>query len=139
MRKDYQVDVDSDSDLDSVERELLKPVFLSDRKQPKHPKRSSDETALSIESNRGDDTGKDSVWLFDSDSDDYRFSRDCSQMPDFRIPSSLYNNLYQHQKDGVRWMAGLHVGKIGGLLGDDMGKTMIAKNASKLKMTNCSV
>jgi len=42
-------------------------------------------------------------------------------MPPFSIPSVLYEKLYDFQKDGVAWMAGLHLPKIGGILGDDMG------------------
>lgn len=41
--------------------------------------------------------------------------------PPYRIPSSLYDCLYEHQKSGVQFMAGLHNGGIGGILGDDMG------------------
>jgi len=40
-----------------------------------------------------------------------------STMPNFRIPERLFQKLYDHQKEGVAWMAGLHVGGVGGLLG----------------------
>lgn len=37
--------------------------------------------------------------------------------PNFKIPKSLFQKLYDHQKAGVLWMAGLHEQCIGGLLG----------------------
>ena len=48
------------------------------------------------------------------------------QYPKIRIPTKLYNKLYDHQRVGVEWIASLHVKGIGGILGDDMGlgKTM---------------
>lgn len=41
--------------------------------------------------------------------------------PGIRIPKQLYNRLYDYQKTGVKWMAGLHQDGIGGVCGDDMG------------------
>lgn len=43
------------------------------------------------------------------------------KMPKLVIPSKLFKTLFDYQKEGVAWMAGLHHGRIGGLLGDDMG------------------
>ncbi len=43
------------------------------------------------------------------------------KLPAFSIPSDLYDQLYDFQKEGVGWMASLHKNKIGGILGDDMG------------------
>lgn len=44
------------------------------------------------------------------------------QWPNFRIPTSLFNKLYDFQRTGVQWMAGLYNARIrGGVLGDDMG------------------
>jgi DNA excision repair protein ERCC-6 len=42
-------------------------------------------------------------------------------MPNLVIPSKLFMTLFDYQKEGVAWMAGLHHGGVGGLLGDDMG------------------
>ncbi|KAI8922386.1 SNF2 family N-terminal domain-containing protein [Powellomyces hirtus] len=40
----------------------------------------------------------------------------------YKLPSDLYHRLFPHQRDGVEWMWTLHnQGKIGGILGDDMG------------------
>ncbi len=38
-------------------------------------------------------------------------------LPNFRIPSTLFDRLYNHQKEGVAWMIGLHAEGVGGLLG----------------------
>lgn len=43
------------------------------------------------------------------------------KIPELAIPSKLFKTLFDYQKEGVAWMAGLHNGRIGGLLGDDMG------------------
>ena len=64
-------------------------------------------------------------WLFDKASDEFCFDDSPTthpiQWPAFRLPGRLYRKLYGFQKDGVRWMGGLHHNRIGGLLGDDMG------------------
>lgn len=44
-------------------------------------------------------------------------SRSDCDLPNFRIPSLLFDKLYNHQKEGVAWMVGLHSGGVGGLLG----------------------
>ncbi|CEL93910.1 unnamed protein product [Vitrella brassicaformis CCMP3155] len=38
-----------------------------------------------------------------------------------RMPRWLWESLYSYQQDGVRWLWGLHVQGVGGLLGDEMG------------------
>jgi hypothetical protein len=68
-------------------------------------------------------------WTFDESTDEYFLaSTQKTKMPKFRIPSKLYKRLFDHQKSGVSWVAGLHKQRIGGLLGDDMGmgKTYMA-------------
>ena len=39
----------------------------------------------------------------------------------FYMYKDLYSKLYNHQKQGVLWMWGLHKKNKGGILGDDMG------------------
>ena len=39
----------------------------------------------------------------------------------FSVPAELYDRMYGHQREGVRWLWGLHQGDMGGILGDDMG------------------
>lgn len=39
----------------------------------------------------------------------------------FSIPAKLYDRMYAHQREGVRWLWKLHQGEMGGILGDDMG------------------
>jgi hypothetical protein len=38
----------------------------------------------------------------------------------FMLPLANYDKLYAHQRDGVKWMWGLHRVGEGGILGDDM-------------------
>jgi SNF2 family DNA or RNA helicase len=40
---------------------------------------------------------------------------------DFSLPSSIYLNLFEHQKTGIEWLYNLWDQKKGGVLGDDMG------------------
>ncbi|MCO5552477.1 hypothetical protein L7F22_005989 [Adiantum nelumboides] len=44
----------------------------------------------------------------------------------FKLPQKIANILYPHQHEGIKWLWGLHVKGMGGILGDDMGlgKTM---------------
>jgi len=37
------------------------------------------------------------------------------------LPSSIYDNLFEHQKTGIEWLYNLWDQKKGGVLGDDMG------------------
>lgn len=39
---------------------------------------------------------------------------------DFKIQGEILSSLYPYQREGVKWLAGLHLSK-GGILGDDMG------------------
>jgi len=68
----------------------------------------------------------DSAWKHDAEADEYYLSsggggRGCDGWPNLRLPTQLYQRLYPHQRIGVQWMASLHRGGIGGILGDDMG------------------
>lgn len=70
-------------------------------------------------------------WWFIESRDEYFFRSsgvNQTKWPAFRLPGSLYRKLFDHQKSGVSWMGGLYHGKIGGVLGDDMGmgKTFMA-------------
>lgn len=61
-------------------------------------------------------------WVLDEARNELYFTSEYkgTSFPEFRIPRHLYQKLFAHQVEGVRWMAGLyHSG--GGLLGDDMG------------------
>lgn len=61
-------------------------------------------------------------WKYDKDRKEVSLSsNDEVEMPQFAIPRKLFKTLFDYQKEGVAWMAGLHHGRIGGLLGDDMG------------------
>lgn len=39
----------------------------------------------------------------------------------FSVPASLYDRMYPHQREGVKWLWRLHQEETGGILGDDMG------------------
>jgi hypothetical protein len=60
----------------------------------------------------------DGVWSYDKLRNEYTIAGGASRnFPALTIPSEIYDKLYDFQKDGVTWMAGLHAGKIGGVLG----------------------
>jgi SNF2 family DNA or RNA helicase len=40
---------------------------------------------------------------------------------DINLPKELIERMYDHQKEGVQWMYGLYIQRLGGILGDDMG------------------
>lgn len=82
---------------------------------------SSSDDDFSIESN--EKTSKEKrrfAWSFNKKRKEYTIGGS-EKLPAFSVPSDLYDSLYEFQKDGVAWMAGLHVPRIGGILGDDMG------------------
>jgi SNF2 family DNA or RNA helicase len=57
-------------------------------------------------------------WRFSLSKKEYTLSETTdSVVPKFRIPGVLFDKLYSHQKEGVAWLAGLHTGGMGGLLG----------------------
>ncbi|EDQ85848.1 uncharacterized protein MONBRDRAFT_11528 [Monosiga brevicollis MX1] len=51
----------------------------------------------------------------------------------FRLPSQLYDGLFPHQREGVRWLWSLYRRKCGGILGDDMGLGKTVQVASYLR------
>lgn len=38
-----------------------------------------------------------------------------------KVPLCVWQQLYPYQQEGVRWLCGLHIQEVGGLLGDEMG------------------
>ena len=61
---------------------------------------------------------KSKGWRHSISTDEYTVSEDPgSNTPHFRIPRRLFDKLYNHQKEGVAWMVGLHGEGVGGLLG----------------------
>lgn len=82
---------------------------------------AKEELSCSSDDNDGelDETGR---WKHDKIRKEVSlFSSSEFKMPKLVIPTKLFKTLFDYQKVGVAWMAGLHHGKIGGLLGDDMG------------------
>jgi SNF2 family DNA or RNA helicase len=67
----------------------------------------------------------DSAFSLDRSANEVYLSSDKAkngiQWPAFRVPIPLWKRLYDYQKTGVSWMAGLHSNRVGGILGDDMG------------------
>jgi SNF2 family DNA or RNA helicase len=49
-----------------------------------------------------------------------------SGMAPYKLPARIFNKLYPHQLEGLRWLWSLNCMGTGGILGDDMGlgKTM---------------
>ena len=39
----------------------------------------------------------------------------------FSLPAQIYENLFEHQKQGIKWLYELYRSQKGGVLGDDMG------------------
>ena len=69
-------------------------------------------------------------WSFNKNRQEYTIAGN-SKLPAFSIPSDLYDQLYDFQKEGVMWMASLHLPQIGGILGDDMGMVNSTKRWGK--------
>jgi SNF2 family DNA or RNA helicase len=64
----------------------------------------------------------DAKWSYDRAREELSVASTADiKMPKLTVPKKLFKKLFDYQKDGVVWMAGLHHGRIGGLLGDDMG------------------
>lgn len=74
------------------------------------------------------------AWSFNKKRREYTIGGN-DKLPAFSIPSDLYESLYDFQKDGVAWMAGLHMPRIGGILGDDMG--MVSRTNQNNLVLNC--
>jgi len=87
---------------------------------------SISDSSLSTSSDDDDDdyiynSGKKGYsWSFNKNREEYIIGGN-DKIPPFTIPSSLFNKLYDFQKDGVAWLATLYLKRIGGILGDDMG------------------
>jgi SNF2 family DNA or RNA helicase len=65
-----------------------------------------------------------SAWLVDEITGDFILSKEkCSDKdwPNLALPATLYQGLYEFQRQAVQWMAGLHSDHSGGALCDDMG------------------
>lgn len=81
---------------------------------------SSDDDFSLVSTNSNKKNSKKFSWSFNKRQQEYTIGGD-DNLPAFSIPSNLFDKLYDFQKDGVAWMAGLYFPKIGGILGDDMG------------------
>ena len=111
---------------------LLKSV-LKENSEPASKQKSCDKLGQSTKFNTKmkdillDSTTENNInhihiWNHDTENDEYNLSfSNNTRIPAIRIPSPVYDVLFDHQKDGVAWMAGLHSRKIGGALMDDMG------------------
>ncbi|AAZ12472.1 DNA excision repair protein, putative [Trypanosoma brucei brucei TREU927] len=54
------------------------------------------------------------------------------------LASSIYQKLFDHQRDGLRWLLNLHRQRVGGILGDDMGLGKTIQIAAMLNALNHS-
>ena len=115
-------DDDDDDSSKSVSSEEVPALILS----PLEPSPNRvDMTSLSDEDGKtSSDEPADSAWTHDAETDEYYLSSggvNGHTWPNLRLPTELYRRLYPHQKVGVQWMASMHRGGVGGILGDDMG------------------
>lgn len=46
---------------------------------------------------------------------------DNSRMEDFRLPYIVHDDLFLHQREGIRWLWSMHCKDSGAILADDMG------------------
>lgn len=77
--------------------------------------------ALAKSKDDHDDDDPESAWCRKEGSDDFYLSRQKRSdvdWPELCLPGALYHQLYNFQRQGVQWMATLHSGGIGGILGD---------------------
>lgn len=122
--ENLKFDSDSDSSL-----EIFTPVFT---KATTKTTFLDDDSSVEIveETNNMSNCGKkkrepkesETAWTMDRLQSEYFLeSTHEKKMPNFRIPLELYEKMFDHQRSGVSWIAGLHSQKIGGVLGDDMG------------------
>eukprot|EP00980_Cylindrotheca_fusiformis_P018600 scaffold6162_cov154-Cylindrotheca_fusiformis.AAC.10 len=82
----------------------------------------STKKSFSSNSEAEEDDSPDKKWSYNRKTNAFSVSStDAVRMPKLIVPKKLFEKLFDYQKDGVIWMAGLHHQKIGGLLGDDMG------------------
>lgn len=146
-RRRFSIDSLSDSSSGSIE-DLLKKSAISDRLLAKPPavlildgfeyKGKSSSTSTNRPS--ADDSNTrgvtvtakpttheiltGSAWLVDEVTRDFILSKKkChdKDWPKLALPPSLYQGLYEFQRQAVQWMAGLHADHSGGALCDDMG------------------
>ena len=59
----------------------------------------------------------------EDDDDDDNNEDDSITLESIEMPKELIDRMYEHQRDGVKWMYNLHMNtnRYGGILGDDMG------------------
>ena len=98
--------------------------FESEKKKRIPTKKTSITTKSDKDDKDDEDDSDDSAWCQKEGSNDFCLSqkkRPDVDWPDLHLPGPLYKQLYSFQRVGVQWMATLHAGGIGGILGDDMG------------------
>ena len=124
----YNLNLDDSSDSDSS-LDMLTPIFPRKR-PPAVVVDDSDDSSIEVVENiqrkehtkSSDLSNCESLWKMNKEKGEYSLkSSSKTSMPNFRVPSELFDKLFDHQKSGVSWMAGLHSQRMGGLLGDDMG------------------
>jgi len=105
----FDDDSSDDSFLDSY-----KPAFASTPRKTVALAMSDSEDSTTVKTSR-------SRWRRSVLSKEYTITdTTSSDAPNFRIPSLLFDRMYEHQKEGVAWMVGLHAEALGGLLAVSM-------------------
>lgn len=111
-----QADVTSDlDDSSSGESEEIEDMDKQDVVELPPTRDEEEQAGIDVDSAFSLDRSANEVYL-SSDK-----AKNDIQWPAFRVPIPLWVRLYDYQKTGVSWMAGLHANRVGGILGDDMG------------------
>ena len=106
--------VDDNSSDDDSFLESYKPAFASTPRKTVALAMSDSEDSITVKTRR-------SRWRRSVLSKEYTITdTTSSDAPNFRIPSLLFDRMYEHQKEGVAWMVGLHAEALGGLLAVSM-------------------
>lgn len=117
---------DSDSSLENLIRKLSVRDKVLSKPQAKIDFLDTSDDSENEEEEKdspGDNKDVDSLsaWSRKNDSGDYFLSsekRADIPWPQLYLPQELYNQLFSFQRQGVQWMASLHKGGIGGILGE---------------------
>jgi len=123
---------------DKVERRISKiKAKLAELEQPaSNDEQDAANGGNNISSSSNDDGAQPGEAAIEVQSDGWAVNHSARMAMlgnDFRIPLSSYSNLYPHQREGVRWLAGFVENKVGGILGDDMGMGKTVQVATFLR------
>lgn len=113
----------ADSDAtDSDDDESIDVEYSDSRNSEEEESFQSPKQDFSSSSEDENEDNPDAKWSYNRAREEFSVASTADiNMPKLTVPTKVFKKLFDYQKDGVVWMAGLHHGRIGGLLGDDMG------------------